>query len=152
MVHRETEQRRQCSLLRLEPGRQRTHLNTPPSLPTTDDDAFQDISAAQRDQRLADFAAAALTREQAVMGGTRDKESHAWARWEDYCLSIGCQDMFMDSLSKQEQILLLGAFAMAVRSGRFSDLRFNTWYHFKCGADLPVVGKTESNERCRQRA
>jgi hypothetical protein len=32
----------------------------------------------------------------------------------------------MDSLSKQEQILLLGAFAMAVRSGRFSDSGFNT--------------------------
>ena len=32
----------------------------------------------------------------------------------------------MDSLGKQEQILLLGAFAMSVRSRRFSDLRFNT--------------------------
>ena len=32
----------------------------------------------------------------------------------------------MDSLGKQEQTLLLGAFAMAVRSGRFSDLRLNT--------------------------
>ena len=109
MVHRKTEQRRRCSLLRLAPGRQRTHLNTPPSLPTTDADAFQDISAAQRDQRLADFAAAALTREQAVMGETQDKESRACARWEDYCPSIGCRDTFMDSLSKQERILLLGA-------------------------------------------
>jgi hypothetical protein len=32
----------------------------------------------------------------------------------------------MDSLSKQERILFLGAFAVAVRSGRFSDLQFNT--------------------------
>jgi hypothetical protein len=32
----------------------------------------------------------------------------------------------MDSLSKQEQILLLGAFAMAVRNKRFSDSCFNT--------------------------
>jgi len=31
-----------------------------------DTDAFQEISAAQRDQLLADFAAAALTRELAV--------------------------------------------------------------------------------------
>jgi hypothetical protein len=32
----------------------------------------------------------------------------------------------MDSLSKQEQILMLGAFAMAVRSGQFSDKKFGT--------------------------
>ena len=32
----------------------------------------------------------------------------------------------MDSLNKQERILLLGAFAMAARSGRFSDSRLNT--------------------------
>jgi hypothetical protein len=40
--------------------------------------------------------------ERAVMRGTHDDESHAWARWEEYCLSIRCQDIFMDSLSKQE--------------------------------------------------
>ena len=81
-----------------------------------DADAFQDISAAQRDQLLADFAAGALTRERAVTGRTHAGGSRTWARWEEYCLSIGCQYIFIDSLSKQEQIILLGAFAMAVRS------------------------------------
>ncbi len=126
VVHGEIKQRCRCILSGLAPGQQRTHLNTPSPLPTTDADALQNISAAQRDQLLADFATAAITREQAVTGGTHDNKSCAWARWEEYCLSIGCQDIFMDSLSKQEQILLLGAFAMAVRSGRFSDLQFNT--------------------------
>jgi hypothetical protein len=50
----------------------------------------------------------------------------ALERWEEYCLSVGCQDIFMDSLSKQEQILMLGAFAMAVRSGLFSDKKIRT--------------------------
>jgi hypothetical protein len=102
----------------------RTTKNSPqhPSpFSTTDADAFQDISAAQQDQIFADFATTALTREQAVTGGTYEDKSRAWARWEEYCLSIGCQDIFMDSFSKQEQMLLLRAFAMAVRSGRFSD-------------------------------
>jgi hypothetical protein len=45
------------SLLGFAPGQQRTHLNTITSspLPTTDADEFQDISAAQRDQLLADL-------------------------------------------------------------------------------------------------
>jgi len=95
-------------------------------LPTTDANTFQDISAAQRDQLLADFDTELITREQAATAGTHDNESHAWARWEEYCLSIRCRDIDMYSLSKQEQILLLKAFAMPVRSGRFSDSRFNT--------------------------
>ena len=41
-------------------GRQITHLNTSSPFPTTDADAFQDISASQWDQLLADFAAAAI--------------------------------------------------------------------------------------------
>jgi len=101
MVCGETEQRRWHSLSGLAPGQQRTHLNTPYSFPTTDANAFQDISNAQQDQHFADFAAAALTRERAVMGGTHDDESRAWDRWKEYCLSIGCQDIFIDSLSKQ---------------------------------------------------
>ena len=80
MVRGETEQHCRCSLSELAPGGQRTHLNTPSPLPTTDADAFQDISAAQRDQLLADFATAVLTCERANTGGTHDNKSHAWAR------------------------------------------------------------------------
>ena len=55
----------------------RTTKNSPqhPSpLSTTDADAFQDISAAQQDQIFADFATTALTREQAVTGGTNEEK------------------------------------------------------------------------------
>jgi hypothetical protein len=34
--------------------------------------------------------------------------------------SVGCSNLFMDKLSQQEWSLMLGAFAMAVRSGQFS--------------------------------
>ena len=66
MVCGEIEQRRRRTLSGLAPGRQRTHLNTSSPLPTTD---------AKQDQLLADFATAALTRERAVTGGTRDDKS-----------------------------------------------------------------------------
>ena len=57
MVCGEIEQCCQCSLSGFAPGRQQTHLNTNTlsPLPTTDADELQDISAAQRDQLLADL-------------------------------------------------------------------------------------------------
>jgi hypothetical protein len=63
----------------------------------------------------------------AVTGGTHDNKYRAYARWEEYFLSIWCRDIFMDSLSKQEHILLLGFFAMAVRKGRLSDSCWTHW-------------------------
>jgi hypothetical protein len=63
----------------------------------------------------------------AVTGGTHDNKYCAYARWEEYFLSIWCRDIFMNSLSKQEHILLLGFFAMAVRKGRLSDSRWTHW-------------------------
>jgi hypothetical protein len=38
---------------------------------------------------------------------------------EKYCKSVGCTDFFMDQLTQNEQITMLGAFAMAVREGWF---------------------------------
>jgi hypothetical protein len=53
------------------------------------------------------------------MGGTHDGEAQAWQRWTTYCKSIGCADLFMDWLTQNEQISMLGAFAMAVREEQF---------------------------------
>jgi len=63
MVCGEIEQRCRRTLSGLASRRCRTHLNTLSPLPTIDAKACQDISTAQRDQLLADFATAALTRE-----------------------------------------------------------------------------------------
>jgi hypothetical protein len=69
---------------------------------------------------LADLTAAAIAREQAVTGETHDSEAQAWQHWTTYCESIGCTDLFTDRLTQNEQIFMLGAFAMAVKEGRFS--------------------------------
>ena len=60
------------------------------------------------------------------MGGTHNNETCSWQRWKEYCLSDGCTNLYLDSLSKQGLILMLGAFAMAVRSGWFSDKKIGT--------------------------
>jgi hypothetical protein len=90
MVRGETEQRHRRSLLDWHQDNEELTsillLHFPQQMSTQ----FQDISAAQRDQLLADFATAVLTCERAVTGGTHDDKSCAWARWEEYCLSIGC--------------------------------------------------------------
>ena len=49
---------------------------------------------------------------QAVRGGTHDNKSCAWARWDKYCLSAGCRDIFMNSLSKQERRHISGYFSV----------------------------------------
>ena len=126
VVCRTTEQHCGHTLSGLAPGRWKTHLNTPSPLPTPDSGALQDVSASQQDQLLAGFTSTVLTYGQAVTEGSHEDKSHTWAGSEKYCLSVGCLDIFTDSLSKLERILLLGAFSMAVRSGRFADLRFNT--------------------------
>jgi hypothetical protein len=54
------------------------------------------------------------------MGGTHDGKAQAWQRWTTYCKSIGCTDLFMNQHTQNEQISMLGAFAIAVREGQFS--------------------------------
>ncbi len=86
-------------------------------LPKSDAKPFQDITYTQHDQLLADLTAVAIAREQAVTGETHDGKAQEWQHWTTYCKSIGCTDLFMDQLTQNEQISMLGAFAMAVREG-----------------------------------
>ena len=52
---------------------------------------------------------------------THEDQARAWCRWKEYCLSVGIgEDLFLDSFSRHDRIRLMGAFAMAVREGRFS--------------------------------
>jgi hypothetical protein len=96
------------------------------SFPQTDAKAFQKFTATQQDQLMADFTAAVATHERAVTGATHNNRARAWGRWEIYCQSVGCSNFYMDGLSKQEKILMLRAFVMAVRSGRFSGECYET--------------------------
>ncbi len=69
---------------------------------------------------MADLLAAATSRERAITGASHDDGARAWRRWQQWCKSVECAKLFLDSFSQVERNLLLGAFAMAIREGRFS--------------------------------
>ena len=69
---------------------------------------------------MADLLTAAASRERAVTGATHDDGDRAWRRWQQWCESVGLTDFYLDQFSQTERNLLLGAFAVALREGRFS--------------------------------
>jgi hypothetical protein len=97
-----------------------THLYFTLSFPQTDAGKFPCISTAHRDQLMADLLAVATSREQAITGAIHNDGARAWEWWWKYCKSVGCDDPYLDSFSQIKQNLMLRAFAMAVREGRFT--------------------------------
>jgi hypothetical protein len=70
---------------------------------------------------MAECVAAEAAREGAVTGKTLEDQDRAWRRWEQYAESIGLSnDIFLDGFSRPNRIQLMGAFAVAMREGRFS--------------------------------
>ncbi len=69
---------------------------------------------------LADLAAVEATCQRAVQRSTHENQARAWQRWLDYCKSIGLYNTYLDGFDKHQKIKLMGAFATALREGRFS--------------------------------
>jgi hypothetical protein len=69
---------------------------------------------------MVDCIAVEITRESAVQRGTHAKQALAWKRWCKYNSCIGNNNLFLESFSKHQQIKFIGAFALALREGRFS--------------------------------
>ena len=70
---------------------------------------------------MADLVAAEASREGAVTGKTHEDQARAWRRWNEWIESIGIiDDIYLDSFTKHQRVKLIGAFAMAMREGRFS--------------------------------
>jgi hypothetical protein len=70
---------------------------------------------------VADLSSSALARERAVQGGTNANQALSWQWWIKYCKSIGLDsDIFLDRLSRENRINIIGAFAVTMRDGRFS--------------------------------
>jgi hypothetical protein len=122
-----------CSLTRLPQKQQQTHLNFTFSFPQTDAKAFQNVTTSQQYQFIADFTAAAITHERAVMGATHDDKARAWGRQEKYCQSIRCSNFYMDGLRKQEKILMLGAFAMTSDLDNSQGIAMGHWLREQSG-------------------
>jgi hypothetical protein len=76
---------------------------------------------------MADLIAAETSREGAVTGSTN--KNHAWLRHQftKYLgtISIG-HNVFLDSFTRSQQNKIIGAFAMALREGRFSSAAHDT--------------------------
>ncbi len=70
---------------------------------------------------MADLAAATVATEARVGGGTHENNTRAWSCYTKYCDSIGLDgNYFLDGMPQQHRIAIMGAFAMAIREGRFS--------------------------------
>ena len=84
---------------------------------------------------MADLAAASVAAEEGVGGGTHENDTRAWARYTQYCDSIGLDgNHFLDGMPRQHKLAIMGAFAVAIREGRF--LR---------QSDAPLAKKSVSN-------
>ena len=67
------------------------------------------------------LSAAGLTREVARTSGTNAKLDRWWDRWEEFCEKIELEgDYFMELLTDDDKVRILGAFAQAVRDREFS--------------------------------
>ncbi len=84
---------------------------------------------------MADLAAASAAAEEGVGGGTHENDTRAWARYTQYCDSVGIdRNYFLDGMPRQHKLAIIGAFAMAIREGRFSRQ-----------SDAPLAKNTVSN-------
>ena len=96
------------------------HRNPPISLLLTGSSSFQDCTVSQRDNLMADLASATAAAEEGVGGGTHANDARAWSRYTKYCNSIGLNgNYFLDGMPQQHKLAIMGAFAVAVREGRF---------------------------------
>ena len=110
-----------CSLKRLQQIRRRTNRNLTYLCSWTDTTTFWDCSTAQRNQLMADLSAAEAARQDAVTRTTHKNQARVWRWWKIYANSIGItDDFYLDGLKSFGRIKLMGAFAMALREGRFS--------------------------------
>ena len=98
---------------------------------------------------MVDLVAVNTTSQDAVTGKTHEDEARAWRRWTEYARSIGItQDFFLDGLTKPQRIKLMGAFALAMREGRFSSQAYDTLAEATIRNTISFVSSTfRENER-----
>ena len=80
--------------------------------------ALQNCSTAEQDYLVADLAAALAARQTAVGGGTLENKTWTWKWYTEYCNHIGLgHNPFLDGMSRQHKIEIMGAFAVALHQG-----------------------------------
>ena len=90
-------------------------------MPRTGNPTFQNITSSQRSRLLANLSAAETARKRAVTGATHEEQARAWKRWCEFADESGFgHNILLDGLTKPNRAELLGGFAEALRSGKFS--------------------------------
>jgi hypothetical protein len=78
-----------------------------------------------------------------VEPATNSKQTLAWNRFKQYLKSISISsDPFLDNFTRYQRIKILGAFAHALREGRFNPKRPNTIKSDSCRATIDCVAQT----------
>jgi hypothetical protein len=70
---------------------------------------------------MANLASASAAHQTAVNGSTLKNKSRAWRRYSKYweSCSLG-NNLFLEGMSRNKKIKIMGAFAVAVHQGQFS--------------------------------
>jgi hypothetical protein len=95
------------------------------------------------------ISSAETATEKAVTRATHEDQARAWRRWQEWCSEVGLEhDLFLDSFSPNQKIRLLGAFAMALRQGRFSPKSHDTLAESTIRGTIAHVAQTyRENDR-----
>jgi hypothetical protein len=98
---------------------------------------------------MVDLVTADAARQDAVTRKTHEDEARAWRRWIEYAKSIGItQDFFLDGLTRPQRIKIMGAFAMAMREGRFLSQAHDTLAETTIRNTISSISSTfRENER-----
>ena len=76
---------------------------------------------------MADLSAADVAREGAVTRATHEDQDRAWTRFSQYIKTIGIHnDPYLDDFKWHQKVRIVGAFAQAMREGRFSGPSYET--------------------------
>ncbi len=89
------------------------------------------------------MSAAETATRNAVEPGTSSKQTLAWERYIRYIKSISIDsDPFLNGFTKFQRIKILGAFAYAIREGRFHHHRANCIKSESCQATIDCMAQT----------
>ncbi len=90
-------------------------------LPLSASTALQNCSSTQQDNLVADLASALAARETAVGQKTHENEARVWDQHTKWCEQCGLgNNLFLNGLSRQHKIEIMGAFAVAICEGWIS--------------------------------
>ncbi len=100
---------------------QRTSPTPSFPLPLSASTALQNFTPTQWDDLMADLLAALVACQTAVNGKTFENKAWAWRQYTEYCESCSLiNNFFLNRMSQNKKIKIMGVSALDVRKRRFS--------------------------------